>query len=63
MKITIEPTDMVYNYPTVSVSTPSDDLTIDHLWFEVLRPALLAWGFVEQTVDGLVGGEDDADGD
>ena len=48
-KITIE---SLYN--TVSVEVPQVDLDINEIWEDVLRPALLAHGFVEYTVDSLV---------
>lgn len=49
MKITIEPTDRVDDFITVSVASASDDIDI-HEVAELLRVALLAWGFADETV-------------
>jgi hypothetical protein len=52
MKITIEPTGDEPGYPTVSVSRPDDTLTIDSVIEDLVRPALIAWGFHPDTVRG-----------
>ena len=57
MKLTFEPTDSYENdefpHPTITISYPYDDLTIDKLWDDVIGPALLAWGFHKTTVKEL----------
>lgn len=39
----------------VSISVPCVDFTIERFRDDVLRPALLAYGYVEKTVDELLG--------
>lgn len=59
MKITIEPTqDQSHSSPeathsTVAIGTPSDDLDIDGI-MDLMRAALLAWGFAEATVNEVI---------
>jgi len=53
VKIRLEPTD-VEDYPTIEISIPTDDCTINVMWDDVIRPLLLAWGFSAETVDGLI---------
>lgn len=50
MKITIEPTGNPENYPTVSVSVDGNGMNIDRVIAELIRPALLAWGYQPDTV-------------
>jgi len=57
MKITIEPsadqTDEEYPYPKVSLEVPGDELNINDVG-DLVRAALLAWGFGETSVDKLI---------
>lgn len=54
MKITIEPTTDQSNWPAkhccISVTHPSDDLCMFEVIEDLIRPALLAWGFHPKTV-------------
>lgn len=50
MKITIEPTNDK-NYPTCSVSVESDDLSLDDAFNKLIIPALLGWGYCQETID------------
>lgn len=54
MKISIEPTRGGKFYNSVAISHPSDDLSIDEMT-NLLRAALLAWGYQPDTVDSLMG--------
>lgn len=54
MKITIEPSGTEYNHNTVSVESKYDDLDINAAG-ELVRAALQAWGYAEQTVNELLG--------
>lgn len=53
MKITIEPTEHVDDFVTVSVASASDDGDI-HAVAELLRVALVAWGFDEKSVRSVL---------
>ena len=53
MKVTIEPTDRVDDLVTVSVASTSDDGDI-YAIAELLRVALLAWGFDEKSVRSVL---------
>jgi len=50
MKITLEVTEK-----RVEIKTDADDYDIQELWNHLIRPALIAWGYAEETVDSLVG--------
>ena len=58
MKITIEPsadqTEEEYAYPKVTLEVPRDDLVIDEA-ADIVRQALLGWGFSEALVDEVIG--------
>jgi hypothetical protein len=57
MRITIEPTQPVEGgiaHTTVAVSQPDDDLNIGEV-VDLLRAALIAWGFSEKSVDDEIG--------
>lgn len=41
-------------YVGVAIQHPFDELTIDEVWVELIRPALLAYGFGSESVDKLV---------
>ena len=62
MKITIEPTQDQSGLSTaathcrVTVEHPHDDLNIVEA-ADLVRAALIAWGFSERTVDELLGEE------
>lgn len=45
-------------YVTVSVKIPRDNLSVNELWEEVLKPLILASGYSESIVDGLREGEE-----
>ncbi len=49
MKITIEPTEHVYDLVSVSVASANDDSDLAGV-LELFRAALLAWGFVDEIV-------------
>jgi hypothetical protein len=56
MKITLQPTEQPRQNPestnpTVSIDLPFDDMDITQVIEELIRPALLGWGFLEETVD------------
>jgi len=53
MKITIEPTKYVEDFVTVSVSEPTDDGSVEDV-VELLRAALLAWGYAESSIDAVL---------
>ena len=59
MKITLEPTEAVDTFPTVSIAIAGDHQTIEVVWFDLVRPALMAWGFTEQTLDDLISEDKD----
>ena len=40
--------------PNVGIAHPIDELDIHEVWWELVRPALIAYGYSEATVDGLV---------
>lgn len=48
MKITLEPTErkVPYESPTVIISMPSDELTVDEVLNSLVKPALNSYGFV-----------------
>jgi len=54
MKITLEPTAEgmagEYKSPTVTIQVPSDSLIIHDVIDDLVRPALIAWGFHPDTV-------------
>lgn len=58
MKITLEPTEntrtengmILYPHATVSISHPDDDANIEET-MELIKQALLAWGFSPKTVE------------
>lgn len=56
MRITIEPTGIDPNRVSVVVAMKSDDLSIDET-VRLIKGALVAWGFTEETVDEAMGGE------
>lgn len=62
MKIKIAPTDGEGWSPTIEISIPGDDANIDQVWESLIRPALIAWGFMPETVDSLINGGDDVFG-
>lgn len=41
---------------TVSVAAPTDDLTIDEVWENLLRPALIAYGYAPESIDAMCEG-------
>ena len=48
MKITLEPTErkhLPYESPSVVISMPSDELTLDEVLDSLIRPALIGYGF------------------
>ena len=48
MKITLEPTkrkNLPYESPTVVITMPSDELTLDEVLESLVRPALIGYGF------------------
>jgi len=55
MKITIQPTGRYnpngINNCTVTVELPDDDLNITDVINELIKPALVAWGFNSMTVN------------
>ena len=57
MKITIEPsadqTGEEFPYPKVTLEVPNDELNINEAG-DLVRAALLAWGFGEISVDELI---------
>lgn len=60
MKLTLETTDPENKYQKkVIIEQPFDDLTIDDIIEELVKPILLAYGFHPDIVDGYFGVEDD----
>ena len=58
MKITIEPTEKHepgVNYPTVTMQLPGDDFMVDELLDELIKPALVAWGYSPELVEEAFG--------
>lgn len=57
MKITIEPTedqrDKEFPFPAISLEIPGDDWEI-HTVGDLIRDALIAWGFAEASVSELI---------
>lgn len=51
MKITLEPTTQPYS--TISVKVLDDDLDIYDMWDKLIKPALLAFGYPEKTINKL----------
>jgi len=55
VKIRLEPTgDGGVAYPTVEISTPRNSLDVGEVWDNLIRPALLAWGYQPENLDELV---------
>jgi hypothetical protein len=58
MKITIQPTTPQegekYPYPTVSIEMPEDDMTLPRVMENLIRPALIAWGFEPTILDEYI---------
>ena len=56
MKITLEPTKKEGEFvsPCVIIETIHDDLSIWDIWDQLIRPALIGYGFQPDTVDQLV---------
>lgn len=52
MKIRLEATDH-----NAEIEVSHDDLDIHDVWDELIRPALIAFGFAVKTVDSLVNEE------
>lgn len=50
MKITIEPTSRVEEFVTVTISNTFDDVDIYEAC-DMIRSALISWGFSPETVD------------
>ena len=68
MKITIEPTgtckdtgDKDTSAPTVIISSPYDDYDIYGLLEDLIKPALIAFGYHTDTVEKLQVKESDGD--
>ena len=55
MKLTLEQPSYARQ---VTIEVGSDDLTIDEVWEDLIKPALLALSYHPNTVDGLVGDQD-----
>jgi len=55
MKITLQPsadqTNEAHPHATVTIEIPGDCLTLGHVVDNLLRPALLAWGFHPDTIE------------
>jgi hypothetical protein len=58
MKITIQPTapqeGEKYPYPTVSIEMPEDDITLPKVMENLIRPALIAWGFEPTIIEEYI---------
>lgn len=52
MKITLESTTRTpHNSATISIA--NDELNIEEVWDDLIRPALIGYGFAKETVDSL----------
>lgn len=53
MKITLQPTASPgpHRNPTVTLATEYDYHTVEEVFEQLIIPALLAWGFTEETID------------
>jgi len=58
MKVTFETTLKDKYSRKVVMETPYDDLTIDAVFEEFIRPLLLAWGYAEKSVDNHLDGHE-----
>jgi hypothetical protein len=58
MKLKLKPTSktdfFTVGYSTVTVKHPSDDLTVEQIFEDVVIPVLLAWGFSQTTIDNYM---------
>jgi len=59
MKLTLEPTELLLETSkpettnaVVTISMPFDDMDIDQIIDNLIKPALLAYGFHAETVNG-----------
>lgn len=60
MKITLQPTappSTKHRNPTVVIETDNDGHDIHEVFEEVIVPALLAWGFLKETIDSYLSSE------
>jgi len=54
MKIRLETTDSEPKYShAVEITVQQDNLTIHDLWQDVIVPALLGFGFQQETIDQI----------
>jgi len=54
MKIRLETTNSDPEYShAVEITVQQDNLTIHDLWEDVIVPALLGFGFQQETIDGI----------
>tara|TARA_R110000796_G_scaffold131537_1_gene247070 strand:+ start:66 stop:251 length:186 start_codon:yes stop_codon:yes gene_type:complete len=55
MKITLEPTypsfEASTTSPTVIIELPFDDLDIEEVMDHLIKPALISYGFLSETID------------
>lgn len=55
MKITLEPTENQkedkYPHSKIMIEHPCDDLTLDEVMDSLIKPALIAYSYSEETVD------------
>ena len=62
MKITLEPTDVSPRYsfrqPKVEITVETDNHDINGVLDNLIKPALIAWGFGQQTVNEAFGDEE-----
>jgi len=58
MKITIQPTapqeGKRHPYPTVSIEMPGDDAPLTEVMGNLIRPALIVWGFDATLIEEYI---------